>query len=739
MKKTVLLSIFLLFVLTVFGQKLPFQGKLIDQNGPVTSSGTTIVVALPDLSWTETHDNVPITDGLYFIVLGSIKPLPENIFGVATERQLTISINGTALSPVTLFKPLAGGPDGLNLKGVGNNNLIGGFATGSVQNENRPFISFRGNTADGPDRILMNVFYTDATNTVESSCIGMNSTDGQSSFLAPDNLTFLNNNKLMAQLLPQNWGNKGFSGYLTLNGPTSTNVQIGSKQWENADLPWFNMTGSNPNGLEWGNGLLDLSGEKYTNNGVEKERGSLKIHDDEGYHTTMHSREIMLLKTDWSPFLSMDSWGGCGNIELSGPNSKNITIGARSWEPGKGADRPIINLKGSSNQNVMELTCSNGDTNEEGIIRLNSENGKQANLYSGMFELRNSKNTAAILTNQNWGQGDFGMLELFGKQSRVRIVDENNVQTGSFETANWGKGNFGRLELQGINSDVTIKDKDGKFNVITETGTETDGSSGRMRFFGPNNADIIYIGGKYWENSGIPVIRLIGIDKDEKVAIYSNLDDDPVSPGNTEGGQIRIASNSGNQMIHSANGVWGNGPFNMWSAAVVYGNFHVNGDITYTGSSTQSSDQRLKKDIQPLGENVLGKIEALEGVSYFWRKDEFPQKNFSDDKQIGLIAQQLEVEFPALVKTNDDGFKSVNYNGFTAVLLQAVKELNSKVKQLESENQKLQAEVSASVSNRSEIDQLKSQMEILTKLVMEKSTETSDLGSKETASSTSLK
>jgi hypothetical protein len=48
-------------------------------------------------------------------------------------------------------------------------------------------------------------------------------------------------------------------------------------------------------------------------------------------------------------------------------------------------------------------------------------------------------------------------------------------------------------------------------------------------------------------------------------------------------------------------------------------------------------------------------------------------KGFSDDKQIGLIAQDVETVLPELVKTGTDGYKSVSYAKLTVVLVEAIK------------------------------------------------------------------
>lgn len=88
------------------------------------------------------------------------------------------------------------------------------------------------------------------------------------------------------------------------------------------------------------------------------------------------------------------------------------------------------------------------------------------------------------------------------------------------------------------------------------------------------------------------------------------------------------------------------------------------------------SDRRLKKDIAPI-ENALEKLSGLRAVEYNTLDE-------SDDtqKHLGLIAQELELAFPELVTTDDDGYKSVDYSKFSSVLIEAVKELKFKNDQL---------------------------------------------------------
>jgi len=104
----------------------------------------------------------------------------------------------------------------------------------------------------------------------------------------------------------------------------------------------------------------------------------------------------------------------------------------------------------------------------------------------------------------------------------------------------------------------------------------------------------------------------------------------------------------------------------------------VNGDIHATSETanwwTNTSDRRWKKKVHTL-DNSLDKIATLRGVSYLWRVDDFPNKNFSDGTQLGVIAQEIETVFPELVHTDKKGYKSVQYSNIVAPLIEAIKTL----------------------------------------------------------------
>ncbi|BDD07511.1 tail fiber domain-containing protein [Aureibacter tunicatorum] len=99
-------------------------------------------------------------------------------------------------------------------------------------------------------------------------------------------------------------------------------------------------------------------------------------------------------------------------------------------------------------------------------------------------------------------------------------------------------------------------------------------------------------------------------------------------------------------------------------------------DIIETQDVLISSDARFKENILPITE-ALEKIKKLNGVSYTRNDTEA-----KDKKHVGFIAQEVEGVLPELVEENADGYKSVKYAQLTAVLSEAIIELDKKIDKL---------------------------------------------------------
>jgi len=120
----------------------------------------------------------------------------------------------------------------------------------------------------------------------------------------------------------------------------------------------------------------------------------------------------------------------------------------------------------------------------------------------------------------------------------------------------------------------------------------------------------------------------------------------------------------------------------------VNGNLFVDGDITHSGSVTMASDMRFKDRIEPIT-GVMDRINGLNGYYYRWRTEEYPGRNFNDQRQIGVMAQEVESVFPELVRTDANGYKSVDYARLSAILIEAVKELSAENEQLSEDVRKI--------------------------------------------------
>jgi hypothetical protein len=133
--------------------------------------------------------------------------------------------------------------------------------------------------------------------------------------------------------------------------------------------------------------------------------------------------------------------------------------------------------------------------------------------------------------------------------------------------------------------------------------------------------------------------------------------------------------------------------FNLLNAAFVIGNGNENersdaltvlfdGTTTIAGDLRVNSDARLKANIISLG-STLAKLLQIDGKTYSMKKDE------KKKQKIGLLAQDIEKVFPELV-SESNGIKSVNYQGLVPVLINALKEQDSKMKEQETRIERLE-------------------------------------------------
>ena len=82
-------------------------------------------------------------------------------------------------------------------------------------------------------------------------------------------------------------------------------------------------------------------------------------------------------------------------------------------------------------------------------------------------------------------------------------------------------------------------------------------------------------------------------------------------------------------------------------------------------------------------DTALDKVNSLGGYSFTWNNNIGDMRAGTPD--YGVIAQEIEDVLPHAVDINSRGHKTVNYNSLIPLLIEAVKELSARVKELEPE------------------------------------------------------
>lgn len=116
----------------------------------------------------------------------------------------------------------------------------------------------------------------------------------------------------------------------------------------------------------------------------------------------------------------------------------------------------------------------------------------------------------------------------------------------------------------------------------------------------------------------------------------------------------------------------------------------VIGSICATGGIGCPSDIRYKKNIECISE-ALETIDKLRGVNFDWKTDEYAEKNFSKERQVGFIAQEIKNVLPSVVVKGTDGYFTVDYARVTPLLVEAIKEQQVKIDSQETTIEKMQS------------------------------------------------
>jgi hypothetical protein len=157
----------------------------------------------------------------------------------------------------------------------------------------------------------------------------------------------------------------------------------------------------------------------------------------------------------------------------------------------------------------------------------------------------------------------------------------------------------------------------------------------------------------------------------------------PTGPQGPQGSNATISvtddtTTAASRYILFANQTSGSITSSYVSSSKIY--FNPSTGVLNATSFNSLSDYFSKYDIHTL-EDALQKVLKLRGVGF-----KYKDINITS---MGVIAQEIEEVIPEVVSTNEDGIKSVSYDGIVGLLIEAIKQQQITIDRLETKINKL--------------------------------------------------
>ena len=156
-----------------------------------------------------------------------------------------------------------------------------------------------------------------------------------------------------------------------------------------------------------------------------------------------------------------------------------------------------------------------------------------------------------------------------------------------------------------------------------------------------------------------------------------------IQVGTTNDNTIDTKTGTGNLIIDSAGGT-----IDINDNVDISGNLVCGGSGTFTGDliAFSSSDENLKENLVAIP-NALTKVGLMTGYTYDWKAEKYNDTDhltFVGESDTGVIAQQVAaLGLPGITTTREDGTMAVRYERLVPLLIEAIKELEARVKTLE--------------------------------------------------------
>ncbi len=302
-----------------------------------------------------------------------------------------------------------------------------------------------------------------------------------------------------------------------------------------------------------------------------------------------------------------------------------------------------------------------------------------------------------------------GMYNIFmGYQAGLR--SKENSDYNIFIGANAAKDKTSGIGNVIVGKYAGENTGDGEFNVIIGS------QAGFSSKYEPQSEDVL--------NDNVIIGNRAGYSgigkKNVLIGAHAGYNLDPhTSMGNVFIGNQAGKNETGSNKLYISN--------SSTSEPLIWGDFverkvQINGDLFATGEITSLSDIRLKTNIEHIS-SALETIKSLNGYYYDWNEDLILEKAFTNKRQIGVMAQEVEKVLPTIVDVTPKGYKSVNYLKLTPVIIEAIKEQNTKIEKLEEKIDNLTKENVLLKNKMKEIELMKSEIEELKALIKKDQTE----------------
>lgn len=667
----IIVSLFLIisFLPAQVPQLINYQGKL-DSAGVPISGIRNLTFKIYDAGtagstlWTESQTNVPVTNGIFNVLLGSVTPFTVGVFGGTGERHLGVTVGtGTEMSPryritSTAFSIRAASADGVADNTITSAKIVNGtitttdIAAGQVVtavNSLKDSITLAAGT---------NITITPAGNTLTIAADG--------------------------------------GGTVTSVGSGTPGANTGSSGLTFSANP-ITSTGTIAVANNGVTSAMILDGTVATSDLADNSVTSAKILDGTIATADLATNSVTAVKIPTGQVVKSLNTLTDSVTLAAGTNVTIIPSG----------NTLTISSTGGGSGTVTEVNTSGGLTGgpitTKGTISIASSGVTEAKIADGAVTgaklslplLRNVSTSSDAFTVENSGSG----TAIRGEQrassgSRIGVLGIS-LSTSGIGVYGWGVASSGT-----------------NYGVYGEA---LGGTSGRGVYgigsgygvYGRTNSTSGY--GVYGIYGGTTAADAVGVYGMSKPADYWGIG------GSFLGGYTGAEGiGDGGATTGIVFGIYGVAIGTAGTRIGVYGTTtgaattrragYFSGDLQYTGSLIGASDERLKHNIQPIS-GALTKLKKIEPHSFTYRNNaELETMNLPQGTQYGLIAQELEKIFPELVveshhpttthsaKENKEkmlNYKGVKYVDLIPVLIQAVKEQQEMIENLRMEIKQL--------------------------------------------------